>query len=170
MPRTFEEIAGEELDGLYHGSLFLCGGDESRAEELLIAAIRRASASFADAPRRDGAPQRRWLEGLMVDTFLRSAPAPRPRVLGGRVPGREREAALAEVTPRRLYHGAGRVPPRARGALWLVLVRRWRYTDVADALGVRPHALQDLLAYRDVVLSALLNGGGRRAAGEIQEM
>ena len=41
--QTFEEFAGRHIDGLYHGALFLNGGEEPPAEDLVLWTLIGAS-------------------------------------------------------------------------------------------------------------------------------
>ena len=68
MHRTFEELAGQEIDGLYHGALFLKAGEEAAAEDLVLWTLTGAFQSFRqDLSQSDAS---RWLEDKLVRAFL----------------------------------------------------------------------------------------------------
>lgn len=153
MSETFEELAGREVDGLFQGALFLRAGDERAAEDLLLWTLTRAFHAF----REQGGGERpdRWLEGRLVHEFLAL-----PRSPGGaRAAPAEptnRAGEVAPVDPDALYRAAAEVPPRARAALWLVVLRRWTYEAAAGSLRTSIGELKDLLRYRHTLMSAVL--------------
>ena len=165
MSRTFEELAGPELNNLYRGALFLTAGDEIAAEELLVdtltgAFVRGTPSSDASSPA--------WLEGELASTFVAANGAqevhpPRP------IQRRPQSvlAAFDDVGASALLAAAGAVPPRPRAALWLVMLQRWEYADAADALGVDRGELVMLLRHRDTLVAGVLrqrphDGSGSR--------
>ena len=168
MHRTFEELAGQEIDGLYHGALFLKAGEEAAAEDLVLWTLTGASQSF----RGDLSPSdaSRWLEDKLVRAFLAGeAPAGAAPLdaedgpIDGAEPVRVPSAVRAEIDPQALFMAAERVPPRARAALWLVIFRRWTYDDASRALDTDPGRLKDLLSYRHVLLTALMRGSSEQS-------
>lgn len=134
MPHTFEELAGQKIDGLFRGSLFLTGGRPAAAEELLLWTVQRAFHAF----RRGESDEdfERWLDARLAQEFLEVV---------GRL-GTEGEQLESE-----LYRAAADVPPRARVALWLVLLRRWRYEEASELLGGTQDDLRELLAHRQIL-------------------
>lgn len=178
MHRTFEELAGREIDGLYHGALFLKAGEEAAAEDLVLWTLTGASQSF----RRGLSPSdaSRWLEDRLVRAFL-AGEAPAGEAPAGEAPAGEApldsedgpidaaepvrtpSAVQAEIDPQALFMAAERVPPRARAALWLVIFRRWTYDDASRALDTDPGSLKDLLSYRHVLLTALMRGSSEQS-------
>lgn len=141
MARTFEEVAGAELDGLWAGALFLLAGDEDRARRLVETTLVRAAAVFV-CRARDEAPGA-WLMDRMVRAFLAE-----DAVDGGSppYPERGRDRGLdSSPPPDPLHQAAGVTPPPARAALWLVLFRRRSYADAQDVLGVERAELATLL-------------------------
>lgn len=166
MTRTFEELAGGELDALYQGALFLAAGRRGVAEELLVDAV---SVAFRDHAWENAIEDmERWLEGRLVRSFVRRAavgPPPAP------VRGRSRPTTMVAntMTAQGLFHAARIVPARPRAAIWLVLLRRWSYRDAAEALGVTRQQLRELLRYRDAWMSEVMRSaqGGRGMNAEI---
>jgi hypothetical protein len=133
MPHTFEELVGRDLDSLYRGALFLTGGHDAAAEDLLLGTFREAFHSYrtADVPAADAA---RWLEGCLAARALVE--------LRGMEP--------PKIVPKQpLYRGAAAVPVGARVALWLVLMRRWSYEAAGERLKVDRAGLRDLLRHRE---------------------
>jgi DNA-directed RNA polymerase specialized sigma24 family protein len=171
MSRTFEELATPEIDGLYHGALFLTAGDEDDAEGLLLDTLGRSFNQFRTP--QDVEDIRRWLEGRLVATFMeahsRDARVSRPVRPLERAPTNGPEIFAGLDAPG-LHMAAGAVPWAARAALWLVLLRRWRYADASTVMGVDEEVLKDLLSYRHTLMGAILGGLGgkseaRRASG-----
>lgn len=165
---TFEEKLGSRLDGLYAGALFLAGGDEFAAEGLLVDAVRRGFRVFRRRRPDEGADL--WFDGQLVRAFRRSA---------GNAWGRSDVPAPAEVHPVRTAPGHGRaidfatiaraaakIPPLPRGAVWLVVLRRWSYAEAARLLDLDPVELPALLAYRRLLAVADPGGGGRSKGAE----
>ena len=155
MGRAFEELAAQELDGLYQGALFLSGGNARGAETLLIEAVTLA---YEEHPyESEIASVERWLEARLVRAFLKrvsGGPAPLPIDL-------ERRVDLAEGTfeslgATELFAAARAVPPWPRAALWLVMLRRGSYADVASAMGLQLGAVPELLRYRDVLMKEII--------------
>ncbi len=163
MTRTFEELAGQELDALYQGALFLSGGNARGAETLLVQSI---TAAFEEYPYEiQISSVERRLEARLVRSFLKHVtggpPAP-SQANPGRVtlpPG-----SFDGLDSRQLFRAAGAVPAWPRAALWLVLLRRWSYAEAASAMGLERDALVDLLRYRDALIQAVL-GSSHRSTG-----
>jgi DNA-directed RNA polymerase specialized sigma24 family protein len=170
MSKTFEELATQEIDGLYQGALFLTAGDEGEAEQLLIDTLGRSFHQFAASDTVEDI--RRWLEGRLVSTFLEhrvgiEEPAPRRNRPSGQ-PGAK--AAFGALDGKALHLAAATVPWGARVALWLVLLQRWSYADASAAMGVSSDVLRNLLEYRHTLMGAILgsntgNAGARRLSG-----
>ena len=118
MSHTFEELVLREIDSLYHGALFLSGGDPAEAESLLVRAV--GSAFHAEIGTAAGSQH--WLEERLVHTFVtnRSAsgstlpPGDGPKCAGS--PGSVERPAL-RGRPRRPSRGAGGLVARASPAL-----------------------------------------------------
>lgn len=72
MHRTFEELAGQEIDGLYHGALFLKAGEEAAAEDLVLWTLTGAFQSFRRGLGHSDAS--RWLETNSSERFSRVRP------------------------------------------------------------------------------------------------
>jgi hypothetical protein len=152
MSRTFEEMAGRELDSLYQGALFLSGGEPWVAEKLLVDAL---TTSFREHGKGlpDGSVER-WLEGRLVQQFLVGVElGPSPVGAGGERGVRGPFDGLEADT---LFAAAGALPPWARAAVWLVLLRRWSYGEACEALAVDLGVLEDLLRYRDQLMTEIL--------------
>jgi len=159
MPRTFEELAAEEMDALYQGALFLCGGNPRAAEIVLVDTLTLA---FRDHEREpDAPPIQHWLEGRMVRAFVRrTASGPPPLPPSG--PRNRPSGRVGRIGTETLFKAAAAVPPWPRAAIWLVLLRRWGYQEAAAVLGVARDVLRDLLRYRDHMMSIVLRSSGRR--------
>jgi DNA-directed RNA polymerase specialized sigma24 family protein len=139
MPLTFEELVGRDLDSLYRGALFLAGGQETDAEDLLSSTLREAFHAYRSAGV-SSAEAENWLEGRLVMRALVE--------LDG--------LSLQGTAPKRaLYRGAAEIPLRARVALWLVLMRRWSYAATAERLQVDRDGLRELLSYRERLALAI---------------
>jgi hypothetical protein len=151
MPLTFEERISEDLDALYAGAAFLSGNQGGTARRLLVDAVSLASSEY----RGDGdaGAFTRWMEGVLVRTLLAShVPKGESVVRGSRqptVPRPVRSYELDAIGWEDMVRGAASVPTQPRAALWLVLLRRWRYSDAAATIGVDLSSLRDLLEHRD---------------------
>ncbi len=158
MSKTFEEMASRELDSLYQGALFLSGGDVRFAERLLVDTMTN---SFREHGR--GAVEESiaiWMEAQLVRQFLNAADAgPRPLRRGVETALSDAFEGLEADT---LFTAAASLPFWPRAAVWLVLLRRWSYADAGDALDVDRDVLDDLLRYRDVLMTEVLRGSRRR--------
>ena len=158
MSRTFEEMASRELDSLYQGALFLSGGEPRVAERLLVDTM---TSSFREHARGSaGDSIQPWLEARLVQQFLGGVdqgPAPLRR------PGdRSLHVAFEELGADTLFAAAASLPFWPRAAVWLVLLRRWSYADACDALNVDRDVLDDLLRYRDVLMTEVLRASRRQ--------
>ena len=162
MSRTFEEFAAGEIDGLYHGALFLTGGDTGEAEDLLLLTITGAFRASRGG-EVDSASTRRLEERLVRDSLssgkvVSSGQSPERIVARRAAPRRKGAKVNTEV----LNRAAGELPGTARVALWLVLFRRWSYAGAANILEVDREGIRGLLLYRQVLLSAVLGEMGWR--------
>lgn len=158
MSLTFEEHVSEELDTLFAGAVFLCGGDRERAETLVVDTVRTASTEFPGRARESSVS--RWLEGLLAGTAWstgggdvdevtppRSAPD-----LAGDIDARTLEGMVWED----MVRAAAEIPQGPRVALWLVLLRRWPYDAAEEMMGIGRGTLRELLSYRSDFLQGLL--------------
>ena len=139
MPRTFEELIGSELDSLLTGALFLTGGHDGTAEELLLATLREAFHMY----RRtvvEAKDAERWLEDCLAGRALVDL---------------ERVEEENSISTEPLYRESARIPVRPRVALWLVIMRRWSYEAAAQRLNVDRKALMELLQYREQLRIAI---------------
>jgi DNA-directed RNA polymerase specialized sigma24 family protein len=162
---TFEELASRELDRLWQGALFLSAGDEAAAELLLEAALSQVIASGSFRSRQPPVEAGHWLEGELARAFLDTTVAPQDGE-GGSAPRRKRATSPTPRTPgmpagpeAALVAAAGRLPARARAALWLVALRRWTYQEAARVLGLDGATLRACLDYRSVLVAAVLQAG-----------
>lgn len=156
MTRALEEQLGTELDALWQAALFLSGGDDRRAEAMLVDTVSSASDDYSGALEWDAAPD--LLEQYLVRRFFQSSPP-----LGARpVPGGERDLPAARLDVDTLLEDAGAIPPRPRAALWLVIVRRKSYAEAAEILDIEGEALQRLLQYRDAFMAQTFGRSARR--------
>ena len=162
MHRTFEELASQEIDRLYQGALFLKAGESQPAEDLLLKTLTSAFHAFRTVDEDTDAA--RWLEGRLVRAFLSAIPE--SDVEDARSAGAQIAAtasmAVVEVDPFALYEAARAVPPRARAALWLVLLLRWKYSEASQLLETDLHELKGLLGYRHLLLTAVQRGSDER--------
>lgn len=149
MPQTFEELVGRDLDALYGGALFLVGGHEAGAEDLLLATLREAFHAYRGSGV-SSAETERWLEGRLAG-----------RALVEVTPGEPREGVSGEP----LYRSVAGLSIRSRVALWLVLLRRWSYDATAQQIGVDRGELQELLKRRETIASAIVAPGRRAENG-----
>ena len=150
MRQAFEEIVSRAIDDLYQAALFLSGGEPKPAEDLLTRSVR-ASFRLHRTSQIDVDPEA-WLQGRLVKDFVSSA-AP---VHLAALPDFALEAHAGGIDLRRLYRAAASAPPLARAVLWLVLMRRWSWDDVADHLGLDRAEVQELLQYRHALVAAVM--------------
>lgn len=161
MSRTFEELAGNELDALYQGALFLSGGNTEGAEYLLVEAVTLAFNERAADMDLDAV--QRWLEARLVRAFLRHLRKEPTRLDESTA----RRVALDPATfeslgSKELFAAAALVPAWPRAALWLVMLRRWGYSDAAAAMDTDVEALEGMLGYRDVLLQNMMSSSRGR--------
>lgn len=158
MSKTFEEMASRELDSLYQGALFLSGGDARFAERLLVDTMTNSFREHGKGLVEDSIAT--WMEAQLVRQFLNGVDA------GPRLLRRASEPAVAGafegLEADTLFAAATSLPFWPRAAVWLVLLRRWSYADACDALDVDRDILDDLLRYRDVLMTEVLRGSRRR--------
>ena len=162
MHRTFEELASQEIDRLYQGALFLQAAEEQDAEDLLLSTLTSAFHAFRKVEQ--GTDAARWLEGRMVKAYLSAIHEGGPYDASGREVEMHRplSAGAVQVDPLALFKATRGVPPQARAALWLVLLRRWKYTEASAVLDIALDDLKDLLRYRHLLMTAVLPGPDER--------
>ena len=153
MGLTFEELAGEGLDTLFQGALFLSGGRDREAERLLVDCLTLA---YRESRNEVVPTVVRWLEERLVRSFLARESGAEDDAERQATPTAFDASTLQDIGPAAMFAAAGVLPPWPRAALWLVLVQRWPYCEAADALEVSPDHLRELLRYRDVLLTTLL--------------
>ena len=147
MPLTFEERLSEDLDALFSGATFLSGTRGGDAQRLLVEAVSMASSEYRDDLDRGAFS--RWMEGILVRAFLAPGSSGRANVeraqrrSSGHRPVRPEE--LDQIEWADMVRGAASIPSRARAALWLVLLRRWRYSEAAATIGIGLDSLRELL-------------------------
>ena len=61
-----------------------------------------------------------------------------------------------EIDPEALLKAAANLPPLARAAIWLVVFRRWSYDEASSVLETGADGLKDLLRFRQVLLTAVV--------------
>jgi DNA-directed RNA polymerase specialized sigma24 family protein len=161
MVQTFEELAGSELDALYQGALFLSGGDRRGAERLLVEAVTLAFQEHV--PDSDIGDARRWLEARLARAFLRAV-REGPKVLPAETVRRIQldPGTFDLLDSDALFDAAAHLPPGPRAALWLVLLRRWGYSEAAEVLGIDEETMRVFLGYRDVLMREMLGHGHPR--------
>ncbi len=161
--QTFEEFAGRQLDGLYHGALFLHGGEKPPAEDLVLWTLTGAIQEFRKIEGRTALEQ--WLEGKLVEVFLARAPsgedffgeAPSLEAASFEAPwSRGLSQGIVEIDHEALFRAGRLLPPLARAAIWLVVFRRWSYDEASSVLETNLDGLKDLLRYRGVLVTAVL--------------
>jgi len=174
MTESLEELANREIDDLYRQALFLHGGEEDRAEALLLGALAEAFSSVRAG--RGGDSARRALQERLVIRFLDEeeeieAEETRIRIeRGWRGPFNGLRVEMEGGHPgdaRGLCRAARALPKRARAAIWLVLFGRWPFEEAARILEGDVEELQDLLRYRHTLLAELLGGIRWDPKGEI---
>jgi DNA-directed RNA polymerase specialized sigma24 family protein len=162
MRETLEEFTGRHIDGLYHGALFLNGGEEPLAEDLVLWTLTGAFHEFRQI--EEASALERWIEGKLVEVFL-------ARTVSGDDGSTDGDGFLVDaatndglssgalaIDPDALFGAAAKMPPLARAAIWLVLFRRWHYGEASSVLGTDVDGLKDLLRYRQVLVSAVVRG------------
>ncbi len=160
MRETLEEFSGRHIDGLYHGALFLNGGEELSAEDLVLWTLTGAFQEFRQL--EEGSATERWIERKLVEVFLaRTVPGDDESTdgVGSSADGavtRGPSSGAMEIDPEALFGAAAKMPPLARAAIWLVVVRRWSYGEASSVLGTDVEGLKDLLRYRQVLVTALV--------------
>ena len=160
MRETLEEFSGRHIDGLYHGALFLNGGEEPPAEDLVLWALTGAFQEFRQL--EEGSATERWIEQKLVEVFLaRTAPGDGESTdgVGPSEDGAARHgpsSGAMEIDPEALFGAAAKMPPLARAAIWLVVFRRWSYGEASSVLGTDVEGLKDLLRYRQVLVTAVV--------------
>ncbi len=163
MKRTLEEHVMAAMDVLFRGALFLTAGRERDAERLLEDTVLVA---YHQAERSATPPDEAALLVLMARTFLsqsEGAPTtPEARPVS-RPPGRPHPGA--PFTADDVCTAAAAVAPRARAALWLVLIQRWSYAGAAEALRIDDPELRRRLAQRDRFFAALSGASSSQIAG-----
>lgn len=182
MLETVEEFAGRHIDGLYHDALFLHAGDEPLAEDLVLWTLTGAFQAFRHF--EEESPPEHWLEEKLIEVFLaRTASgstdsgstdafsgddlATDPMLAGDVsvddirrdvLSRHEHSPGAVEIDPEALLQAAANIPPLARAAIWLVVFRRWSYRDASSLLKTDSHGLKDLLQYRQMLLTAVVQG------------
>ena len=174
--QTFEELAGQHIDGLYHGARFLHGGEETSARDLVLWTMTGAFQEFRRINKESALEQ--WLERKLVEAFLartgwadpstadrstadrstadRSTEDSSTADLSIEVPSsQEPSSGAVEIDPEALFRAAAKLAPVARAAIWLVLFRRWRYEEACTVLKTDLAGLKGLLRGRHVLLTAV---------------
>lgn len=144
MNKTFEETVTPKLDMMYRGALFLAAGRAHDAERLLLEAVRTAFRRHGESLPESEADH--WLEAQLAHSFLDSESL--ADVRSERSPGE-----VHGVDP--VYPAASVLPPKARVAIWLVVVRRWKYEAAAETLQLPMEEFSGLLTHRKSFLAAL---------------
>ncbi len=165
MRETLEEFTSRHIDGLYHGALFLNGGEEPAAEDLVLWTLTGAFQEFRQI--EEGSASERWIERKLVEVFLaRAVPGDDGSTDGDgfyvdAAAGQGPASGAVEIDPEALFGAAADMPPLARAAVWLVVFRRWTYGEASSVLGMDVDGLKDLLRYRQVLVTAIV----RRSVG-----
>ncbi len=156
--QTFEEFASKHLDGLYHGALFLNGGAETPAEDLVLWTLTGAFQEFRQI-EGPGAPEE-WLEGKLVELFLARTPRGSTDDMVSNASAddlsHEPSPGAVEIDHEALMRAGAELPPLARAAIWLVVFSRWSYDEASIVLDTGLDALKSLLRYRQVLLTAVV--------------
>ncbi len=160
MLETLEEFAGRHIDGLYHGALFLNGGEAPPAEDLVLWTLTGAFQEFRKVG--EGRASERWIEQKLVEVFLARRATGDDLwtdwgALSADTPvSQEPSSGPLEIDADALFGAAAKIPPLARAAIWLVVFRRWPYGDASQALETDMDGLKDLLRYRQVLVTAVV--------------
>lgn len=127
MNQVFEDVVAQSLDGLYAGALYLCAGREREAEGLLTGSLVEASRRYREEKPSDPAF---FLEIHLVRALLAGGGTARGQDEAGRrgTPRPEGDEAAEVLAALAGLTGA------VRCTIWLVVVRRRRYSQVAEAL------------------------------------
>ncbi len=157
MSHTFEELVSREIDGLYHGALFLNGGDPDEAEHLLMQAMGSAFHDFDEVGTAGGGQQ--WLEERLARTFVASRLESESSSSAATTSGAPASPASSSDA---LYTAARDVPHLARVALWLVLLQRWPHARARETLRIDEGELRALLRYRHALVAQLWSDGRSR--------
>jgi len=160
--QTFEEFTGRHIDGLYHGALFLTGGEEPPAEDLVLWTLTGAFHEFRHIENVSAAAE--WIEGKLVELFLARAASGSGDDGSTEVDGssvdvpssHEPFSGTVEIDSEALFRAGAKMPPLARAAIWLVVFRRWPYGDASIVLGTDVDGVKDLLRYRQVLMTAVV--------------
>jgi DNA-directed RNA polymerase specialized sigma24 family protein len=160
---TFEQLVSSRLSALYAGARFLAAGSEGAAEELLADGLVKASSRFGTWAWDPAGLERALVEEAVagwrgaLPGWKDTQPAPLPDALANQLPPAVDVAAMLESAPiDSFYRAAVALPPRARAAIWLVVLERWTYDDVAKLLKVDREELLHLLSWRQVLLDSVL--------------
>ena len=164
MQQTFEEFAGRYIDDLYHGALFLNGGEEPPAEDLVLWTLTGAFQEFRQIGDVSAAAE--WIEEKLVKVFLARAASGwtddgSNEVVGSSVnvpSSYEPSSGTVQIDSEALFRAGAKMPPLARAAIWLVVFRRWPYGAASNVLGTDVDGLKDLLRYRQVLVTAVVRG------------
>jgi len=157
MERTLEERISAELDTLWQAALFLSGGGSDRAERLLQDMVSVVSDEYPGALQLDDGSD--GLERFFVRRFFQDAP---PFLLGSDRSSTRGSIGDMGSDVQALLGDAGRIPPRARAALWLVVIRRRSYADGSEILGIDRAELHALLEHRETLLASLVGRSTQR--------
>ena len=171
MRETLEEFTGRHIDGLYHGALFLNGGEEVPAENLVLWTLTGAFQEFRQI--EEGGASERWIERKLVEVFLARTMSGDDGSTDGDGFSLDAPAShgpssgAVEIDPEALFGAAAKMPPLARAAIWLVVFRRWPYDEASRVLGTDVDGLKDLLRYRQVLVTAVVRGAlGRNGTND----
>ena len=155
MNQTFEEFVGRHIDRLYHGALFLNAGQEPPAEDLVLWTLTGAFQEFRQI--EEGSASEPWLEGRLVEVCLaRTASGSTDNGLTDVPSSSDPPTGAVEIDPEALFTAAANMPPLARAAIWLVVFRRWSYDEASSVLETGVDGLKDLLRFRQVLLTAVM--------------
>ena len=159
MRETLEEFAGRHIDALYHGALFLNGGEEVPAEDLVLWTLTGAFQEFRQIG--GGSQLERWIERKLVEVFLaRSVSGDEGSTVGDGLDTSANggpSSGAVEIDTEALFRAAARMPPLARAAIWLVVFRRWPYDEASSVVGTDVDGLKGLLRYRQGLVTAVVS-------------
>ncbi len=173
MLETVEEFTGRHIDGLYHGALFLNGGEEPPAEDLVLWTLTGAFQEFRQIG--EGRASERWIERKMVEVFLARTASGDDWSTDGEgllvdaAASHEPSSGTVEIDADALFGAAAKIPPLARAAIWLVVFRRWPYGEASHALETDVDGLKHLLRYRQVVVTAVVRKSVDRTGTDHEE-
>lgn len=155
---VFEEVLGKHLSRLHAFALFVACDRRVDAETLLSRAVAGAFEHYLDGLEPAHALDRAMMNEALASSEPRGTPRPDPPAFTPAA-----MLLIGRIDSGSLRRAAARVPAAARVAIWLVVVERRSYAEVAKLLGLDRETLCALLEWRDTMIGELLGEVGRGA-------